>query len=262
MSAPQDNAPVMRVTEERDGAVLILTIDYPARKNAMGMVIRTMLEDALERAHGDASVRAIILTGAGGTFCSGGDISAMDVDSALDGRERMRRSHRVTRIMAKGGKPILAAVEGWCVGAGLGLACASDTIVAAEDARFMAGFHKIGLMSDMGLPHFLPARVGIGRARRILFYHEQLTAFEAERIGLVDFIVPAGHALKGALEKAHFLAKEAPGPIALTKQLLAEGLDEALEQEKHYQATLFTTADFREGRAAFLEKRKPNFKGG
>ena len=254
--------PIMRVNEEQDGAVLILTIDYPSRRNAMGMVIRTLLEDALERAHGDGDVRAIILTGAEGTFCSGGDISAMDLDSALEGRERMRRSHRVARLMAKGGKPIIAAVEGWCVGAGMALACACDTIVAAEDARFMAGFHKIGLMSDMGLPHLLPARIGMGRARRILFYHDQVTAAEGERIGLVDYVVPKGHALKIALEKARFLAAEAPGPIALTKQILAEGLDEALEQEKHYQATLFTTADFREGRAAFLEKRKPAFKGG
>ena len=254
--------PVQRVLEERDGAVLILTIDYPSRRNAIGMPIRTMLEDAIERAHGDKSIRAIVITGAGGTFCSGGDISGMDVDGPLDARERMRRTHRLVRLMAKGGKPLVAAVEGWCAGAGMALACACDTIVAAEDARFVAGFHRIGLISDMGLPHFLPARVGMGRARRILFYHEQVTAPEGERIGLVDFVAPAGHALKTALEKAQFLANEAPGPIALTKQMLAEGLDEALAQEQHHQATLFTTADHREGRAAFLEKRKPAFRGG
>lgn len=251
-----------RIQEARDGAVLVLTMDYPARRNALAMPLRLALEDALERAHGDSGVRAVVLTGAGGVFCSGGDISGMDIKSAMDGRDRMRRTHRFLRLMAKGGLPIVAAVEGWCVGAGMSLACACDTIVAAEDARFMAGFHKIGLMSDLGLPFFLPRRVGVGRARRILFYHEQIGAPEAERIGLVDFLAPKDGALAAALEKAHFLAREAPGPIRLTKQMLAEGLDEALEQEKTYQGLLFTTADFAEGRDAFLNKRTPEFKGG
>jgi enoyl-CoA hydratase/carnithine racemase len=144
----------------------------------------------------------------------------------------------------------------------MAVACACDVIVAAEDARFTAGFHKIGLMSDMGLPHFLPARVGIGRARRILFFHEVIATPEAERIGLVDYVVPPGKALEAALEKARFLAAEAPGPIAFTKQIFADGLDEALAQEQTYQAALFTTEDFKEGRAAFFAKRKPNFTGG
>jgi enoyl-CoA hydratase/carnithine racemase len=250
-----------RIVEARDGAVLVLTMDYPARRNALAMPIRLALEDALERAHADAGIRAVVLTGAGGTFCSGGDISGMEIRSAMDGRDRMRRTHRFLRLMATGGLPIVAAVEGWCVGAGMSLACACDTIVAADDARFMAGFHKIGLMSDLGLPFFLPRRVGIGRARRILFYHEQVAAPEAERIGLADFLAPKGAALETALEKAHFLAHEAPGPIRLTKQMLAEGLDQALEQEKTYQGLLFTTADFAEGREAFLAKRMPEFKG-
>jgi enoyl-CoA hydratase/carnithine racemase len=104
--------------------------------------------------------------------------------------------------------------------------------------------------------------VGVGRARRIMLYHEQLTAAEAERIGLVDFVAPKGHALATALEKARFLAEEAPAPIRLMKETLADGLDAALAAEQHFQATLFTTADFAEGRDAFLNKRKPRFTGG
>jgi enoyl-CoA hydratase/carnithine racemase len=144
----------------------------------------------------------------------------------------------------------------------MAVACACDTVVAAEDARFVAGFHKIGLMSDMGLPWFLPRRVGVGRARRILFYHEVTGAAEGERIGLVDFVAPPGRALEVALEKARFLAAEAAGPIELTKKILSEGLDEALADEATFQGLLFTTSDFQEGRAAFLEKRRPNFAGG
>jgi 2-(1,2-epoxy-1,2-dihydrophenyl)acetyl-CoA isomerase len=255
-------AGAMRLVEERDGAVLVLTMDYPARRNALAMPLRTAMLEALERAVADRAVRAVVLTGSGGHFCSGGDISGMDVSDALAGRERMRRSHALVRLMAMGQLPIVAAVEGYCVGAGLSLACACDTVVAAEDARFGAGFGRIGLMADLGLPHTLPARIGQGRARQILLYHTQLSAPEAERIGLIDHVVPKGHALASALEKARFLAEQAPAPIALTKQILGEGLDRALEDERHFQSTLFLTGDFSEGRAAFLEKRAPTFKGG
>jgi 2-(1,2-epoxy-1,2-dihydrophenyl)acetyl-CoA isomerase len=252
---------VTRLIEERDGAVLILTIDQPARRNALAMPIRTAMISALEQAQAEKGVRAVVITGSGGHFCSGGDISGMDVDSALAGRERMRLSHQLIRLMVLGSLPVVAAVEGFCVGAGLSLACASDTVVASEDARFAAGFGKIGLMADLGLPHTLPMRVGQGRARQILFYHGQMSAPEAERIGIVDQVVPKGHALATALEKARFLAEQAPAPMALTKQMLGEGLDRALEQERHFQSTLFLTEDFREGRAAFLGKRTPAFKG-
>jgi enoyl-CoA hydratase/carnithine racemase len=253
--------PIARVVSERDGAVLVLTLDQPARRNALAMTIRFELIEALRAAQSDKSVRAIVLTGAGGHFCSGGDISGMEVKTAMDGRERMRLSHELIRLMVLGSVPVVAAVEGFCVGAGLSLACGSDTIVAAEDARLGAGFGRIGLMADLGLPHTLPLRVGQGKARQILLYHGQMTAMEAERIGLVDHVVPKGHALATALEKAHFLAQQAPAPMALTKQMLGEGLDRALEQERHFQATLFLTEDFAEGRAAFHGKRAPQFKG-
>ncbi|MBD0273608.1 MAG: enoyl-CoA hydratase/isomerase family protein, partial [Acetobacteraceae bacterium] len=169
-----DAAPVMRVVEERHGTVLVLTLDQPARRNALSMPLRTALTAALERAQSDKGTRAVVITGAGDHFCSGGDISGMDVKSPLEGRERMRLSHQLIRLMVMGGVPVVAAVEGFCVGAGLSLACACDTIVAAEDARLGAGFGRIGLMADLGLPHTLPHRVGQGRARQIFLYHEQM----------------------------------------------------------------------------------------
>lgn len=246
----------------RDGAVLVLTLDYPARRNALAVPLRERMSDVLEEAEGDPGVRAVVVTGASGNFCSGGDLSGMEVGDALAGRERLRRAHRLIRLIAAGAKPVVAAVEGWCVGAGLSLACACDLVVAAEDARFMAGFGKVGLMGDLGLPFTLPARVGAGRARRILMLHEQVTAAEAERIGLVEEVVHRGQALHFAMERARFLAAQAPAPMALTKAMLAAGLDAALETERGFQATLFLSADHREGRAAFLEKREPRFGGG
>jgi 2-(1,2-epoxy-1,2-dihydrophenyl)acetyl-CoA isomerase len=252
----------MQIREEREGALLLLTLDYPERRNALAIPLREQLTAILEAAEGDPGTRAIVVTGAGGVFCSGGDISGMDVANAAAGRERMRRTHRLIRLLAAGKTPVVAAVEGWCVGAGLSLACACDTIVAAEDARFMAGFGKVGLMADLGLPFTLPARIGTGRARQILLYGNTLDAREAERIGLVDAVVPTGGTLAAALEKARFLAEQAPLPIALTKALLAEGLDRALETERHHQSTLFLTRDHAEGREAFLAKRKPEFTGG
>ncbi|MCK8783608.1 enoyl-CoA hydratase-related protein [Roseomonas sp. NAR14] len=251
-----------RIIEERQGAVLVLTMDYPARRNALAIPLRRALLDILERVEGDRSVRALVLTGAGGTFCSGGDISGMDVQDVLGGRERLRMAHQIIRLMVAGAKPFVAAVEGWCVGAGLSMACACDTIVASEEARFMAGFGKVGLMADLGLPHTLPLRIGQGRARQVLLYGESMGAAEAERVGLVDKVVLPGQALAIAIERAELLAAQPPAAIALTKQLLANGLDAALEQERQYQTSLFLTADHAEGKAAFLGKRAPHFTGG
>lgn len=249
----------MRIVAARDGGVLTLTLDYPARRNALAMPLREELHGLLEAAQSDQAVRAIVLTGAGGIFCSGGDISGMDVTDAPTGLDRMRRTHRIIRLMVAGRVPIVAAVEGWCVGAGLSVACASDTIVAAEDARFMAGFGKVGLIADLGLPFTLPARIGAGRARQLFLYGRQLTADAAERIGLVDEVVPKGGALAVATERARFLAAQAALPIALTKQILAEGLDRALEQERHFQTACFLGPEHAEGKAAFLAKREPDF---
>jgi enoyl-CoA hydratase/carnithine racemase len=247
--------------EARDGATLLLTLNYTARRNALSMPLRAALIDALDRAERDTDLRVIILTGAGGHFCAGGDISGMDVSDLAQGRERFRLTHRLVKLMVHSAKPIIAAVEGYAVGAGLSLALCCDTIVAAENARFGAGFGRIGLIADLGLNHTLPQRIGMGRARQLLLYGEQIDATAAERIGLVDHVVASGTAVAFARDRAQALAATAPLPVALTKRLLAEGLDAALDQERDLQTTLFLTEDHREGRAAFLAKRKPVFSG-
>ena len=247
------------LTETRDGATAILTLDYPERRNALAMPMRTAIIEAMERIEGDRDTRAVVLTGAGGTFSAGGDISGMAVTEYDRGRERFRTTHRMVRLLVKSSKPIIAAVEGYAVGAGLSVALCCDTVFAGDTAQFAAGFGRIGLIADLGLLHTLPARVGLGRARQILLYGERTSAADAERIGLVDHVVPAGGALDAALARARLFHGMAPLPVAMTKQYLAAGLDAALEWERDTQSALFLTPDHAEGKAAFLEKRAPKF---
>ena len=254
-------AAVPTLIEQRDGTTIVLTLNNPQRRNALAMPLREGLIAAFERIETDRTIRAVVLTGAGGTFCAGGDITAMNVKGLADGLERFRITHRLVRLMIRCGKPIVAAVEGYAVGAGLSLALCCDTIVAAEDARFGAGFGRIGLIADLALNHTLPARIGTGRARQVLLYGEQMDAAKGERFGLIDHVVPKGGALDLALRRAKTFADAAPLPVALTKGLLADGLDLALERERELQSMLFLTADHAEGREAFLAKRRPVFKG-
>ncbi|MGI4792961.1 MAG: enoyl-CoA hydratase/isomerase family protein [Janthinobacterium lividum] len=249
------------LTEHRDGATAVLTLNYPERRNALAIPMRRALVEALERIEADPSLRAIVITGAGGTFCAGGDISGMAAADLAAGRERFRLAHQLVRLMIKGSKPIVAAVEGWCVGAGLSLAMCCDTVIAARDARFAAGFGKIGLIADLGLLHTLPARIGQGRARQVFLYGEPMEAARAEQIGLADGLVEPGDTLNAAIARAKQFAEAAPLPVALTRQWLAAGLDAALDWERDAQASLFLTADHAEGKAAFLQKRPPRFSG-
>ena len=249
------------LTIERDNRTAVLTLNHPARRNALAIELRQALAEAWEGIEADPELRAVVLTGAGGTFCAGGDISGMTATDLAAGRERFRLTVRLVRLIALGSKPVVAAVEGFAVGAGLSLAMLCDTVVAAADARFAAGFGAVGLVADFGLPHTLPLRVGHGAARQILLYGERVDAAAAERIGLVDQVVAPGAALEAALVRAARFADMAPLPVALTRAYLSRGLDEALAWERDTQSALFATDDHAEGKAAFLGKRRPVFTG-
>lgn len=247
--------------ESTDDATAILTLDQPARRNALAMPMRRAVVDAMERIEADPAIRAVVVTGSGGTFSAGGDISNMDAADLAAGRERFRITHQMVRLLVKSSKPIIAAVEGYAVGAGLSVALCCDTIVAAENSQFAAGFGRVGLVADLGLLHTLPLRVGQGRARQILLYGERIAAPDALAISLIDHVVPSGAALEAALARARLFHTMAPLPISMTKQFLAAGLDAALDWERDTQSMLFLTADHAEGKAAFLGKRTPEFTG-
>ena len=169
--------------QETRGTVRLLRFDNPARRNALSPALRMELLRALEAAECDPSIRSVLLTGGEEVFCAGGDLGDMRVTELAAGRARMQDNARLVRQMVRMGKPLIAAVEGWAVGAGLSVALACDSIVCGAGARFAAGFGKVGLLADLGQLHTLPARIGWGRARQILMFGQVVEAEEAHRPG-------------------------------------------------------------------------------
>jgi enoyl-CoA hydratase/carnithine racemase len=251
------------VKAERDGAVAILTISFPERRNALAAPVRVALQEHLQAAMADRDVRAVVLTGDGEHFCSGGDVSSFNEDvSPPEMRARMQRLHALTRLIIRGETPVIAAVEGFAAGAGLCVAAACDIVVAARTARFMSTFNKVGMFADFGGVWSLPARMGLGRAKLLMMSGRPLDAEAAERQGLVDLVAEPGQALKEALALAHDIAKTAPLSNGYIKAVLAQGprsLEEVMAAEADAQGVLAGTEDFAEGVRAFLEKRTPKF---
>lgn len=248
--------------EERAGAVAVLTLNVPAKRNALSMALRQMLVQRLQAIEADPEIRAVVLCGAGGTFCSGGDLTEMTVTDLDGARQRLQVTHDLVRALVGSAKPIIAAVEGWAAGAGLSIALCCDFVMASADARFVASFGNVGLIGDLGLLHTLPRRVGEGWARRMLLLGEPVDATTAMRIGIVQDVVPVACAMRtAAVGWAERFAVRAPLPVAITKALLAEGLDALLDRELEQQAKLLLTADHAEGKAAFAAKRAPVFTG-
>ncbi|OPX12397.1 enoyl-CoA hydratase/isomerase family protein [Mycobacterium sp. AT1] len=251
------------VLTEQIGAVAVVTLNRPEKLNAIDIPLRLALADAIEAAAADAGVRAIVLTGAGRAFCSGGDIASMQRMGTEEALQRANLAQRVIRAIWSTGKPVVAAVEGAAFGAGTALAAACDRVVAAQDAKFATTFTRVGLAGDMGAYVSLPTRVGIARARQMLLLPKTIGAQEALEIGLVDALVETGTARAAALEDATRLAAGPAEALAVIKSLLAEapGLSPlaVLDREAAEQAALFGSDDFVEGITAFAEKRSAVF---
>ena len=252
------------VLTARDGAVLTITLNRPDTYNAINRAMHDGLAAALADA-ADSDVRAVVITGAGRGFCSGQDLREFSslpggVGAALE--ETYHPNIRAIRALEK---PVIAAVNGPCAGAGLSLACACDVRVASVDANFVPGFIGIGLIPDSGGSYFLARLLGPSRAFSWMTSNRRLTAAEAEAWGLVDHVVPADELVAHAAELAARYAAAPTRGIAMTKQLFdnAQGatLDEQLALEGELQTAATKTADFMEGVTAFLEKRPPNFTG-
>ncbi|MGH3970701.1 MAG: enoyl-CoA hydratase/isomerase family protein [Mycobacterium sp.] len=248
---------------EDTAAVRTVTLNRPAKRNAIDIELRIALAEAIEAADADSAVRAIVLTGAGAAFCSGGDITTMERMPAERALERVQMAQRVIRAIWSTPKPVLAAVEGSAFGAGAALAAACDRVISASDARFATTFTNLGVAGDMGIFFSLPARVGIAKARQMLMLPAPISAAEALAIGLVDAVVEPGDALSCALRDARRLADGPAEAFAVIKAMLADpggaNAFDVLEHEAAHQARLFDTDDFTEGISAFREKRTPVF---
>ncbi|MCK8784815.1 enoyl-CoA hydratase/isomerase family protein [Roseomonas sp. NAR14] len=262
MSESRDEAPT--TLAHREDGILELTMSYPRRRNALARELREALVAHLERGMADPDCRAIILTGAGGHFCAGGDISGMSSNSGIETRNRLSWGHDLIKLLVNGDKPVIAAVEGHAAGAGLSVAAACDIVVASRAAVFTCSFNRIGLVPDLGAAWTLSRRMGLGRAKTLMLLGKSVEAAEAERLGIVDRLAEAGGALEAARALARDLAATAPLSAAMSKSLLNRALaplEESLRAEADAQGLLFTTEDSAEGRAAFMEKRAPRFRG-
>ncbi len=249
-----------------EGAIRILTLNNPPRLNAYSADMRGALLRAMTEAMEDDAVRAIVLTGAGGNFSAGGDLTSRNFDPAklLDARDIPRESQALLRAMVSGPKAVISAVEGYAYGAGMALAAASDYVVAALNAKFSAAFIRVGLVPDVSIFWSLAQRVGPGRAKELLLLGTPVEAAEAHSIGLASKVVEPGTALNAALEVAKTFAAGPPVAQALIKAAFFNGMPtiaDAWRAEIDYVSAVWQTKDFLEGRNAFLEKRKPVFKG-
>lgn len=255
------------VLVETRGRIAILTLNAPARRNAISTAMRQELLATLVRLMASPECGALVLTGAAETFCAGGDISEMGAAGATTppgGASRIGILHDVIRQIVFGGRPVVAAVEGVAAGAGMSLATACDCVIAAEDARFIAAFARMGLIADCALLWSLPRRVGPARALDILMSARTVTGVEAGAIGLADAVVAPGRSIEAALARAEAYLSVAPLALAAARrQLLGspDHLEAALATELALQDDLRATEDHVEARRAFLEKRTPMFRG-
>jgi enoyl-CoA hydratase len=254
------------VLVEQDGAVLVVTISRPKVLNALDGRTLAELDDVFGDAARRDDVRVVVLTGAGEkAFVAGADINELSVQTPVGGREHARRGQALFNRIERLGKPVIAAVNGFALGGGCELAMACTLRLASSSARFGQPEINLGLLPGYAGSQRLPRLVGRGRALELLLTGVQISAEEALRIGLVNRVVPAAELATEARTLAHAIAAKAPIAVRYILEAVVGGLEMSLADAQDYEATLFglvsTTDDMREGTKAFLEKRKPEFKG-
>ena len=254
----------------REDGVLVLTMNRPERRNALSSEMLKSMASQLDAAEHDEQTRAIVLTGAGGGFCAGGDVKAMAEGrggTPIDERiSRQRASQRATAgRLYQMGKPTIAAIPGPAAGAGLGLALSCDLRVMADDTLMTTAFAKVGFPGDYGVGYFLTQLVGTARARELMYFSEKIPAEAALQMGLVNRVVPADRVIAEAMAMARRLAEGPPLAYRYMKEslnrALVSDLDSYMDVEVTHQQHLGESEDHKEGARAFVEKRTPVFRG-
>lgn len=249
-----------------DSGVATITLNRPDVYNALNDEITYEFQAALKEVAKDNNVRVVVLTGEGKAFCSGQDLKAA---SGQQKRSFMQSLHKrynpIVSAMRSLPKPIVCRLNGVAAGAGCSLALACDIIVAAEEATLIEVFINIGLVPDSGSSYFLPRLVGMAKAFEMCSMGSRVKATEAATLGLINKVVPANQLDEAVKSYTDYYATAPTKSIGLIKKMLAKSatstLDEMLEYEAYCQEIAGTSNDYKEGVSAFLEKRKPNFKG-
>lgn len=252
-----------------DGAIATLTLNRPAAGNAVDLPMAYALLQAAIRCDTDPAIRCVVLTGAGKLFCGGGDIAGFA--AAAGGppaflSELAGTLHMTSTRLMRMAKPLLVLVNGPAAGAGLGLAICGDIVLAAQSAHFTAAYGGVGLSPDGGVSWMLPRLIGLRRAQDMIIGNRRVGAEEAAAIGLVTRVVADGDLADEGLKQARSLAAAATLAVGAARALLLESyggsFEGQLERETRSIAALSGTADSREGVAAFLARRRPEFSGG
>ena len=212
----------------QQGAVTVLTLNRPESRNALSEAMVDGLESALRDVEANPEVRAVVITGAGGAFCAGGDVRGMKermANTDPDARRlRMRRQHRLVKLIHDLERPVIAAVDGVAFGAGFSLALLADLVVATPRARFCMAFGRIGLIPDYGALYTLPRLVGVARAKELMLSAREVGAEEAKALGLVLAVVPQEQLLNSALALAQGVSSSSPTATAMTKNAINRSL--------------------------------------
>jgi len=246
-----------------------ITFNRPDVLNALDREMGKEIGSAVLEIRDDPEVRCVILTGAGRAFCAGGDIKGMlsgfSSSSPNERRVGLKNTHRWLTELINLDKPVIACVNGFAVGAGMSLAMAADIIIAAENAKFAQSFVGIGLAPDLGGSYLLPRLIGLNKAKELTFTGEMIDAHTAQRLGIVNQVVPSAELENVTWHLALRLAQGPTKAIGLAKAMLNRSFETDLatflDSEASYQFLCAGTEDFREGVQAFIEKRKPQFKG-
>jgi enoyl-CoA hydratase len=253
--------------EDRDASIRVLTVTRPEKLNALNTAVLDDLAAAIAQTEKDATLRCLVITGAGEkAFIAGADIGELAKLTPLEGREHARRGQAVFDRLSALHVPTIAAINGFAYGGGLELAMACTLRVAAENARMGLPETSLGILPGYGGTQRLARLVGPARALELVLTAEKgLTAAEAERIGLLNRVFPAGQVLEGALGIAKKIAANGPAACRFAMEAVRRGMEMPLAEGQLLEATLFglcaATADMKEGMAAFLEKRPAQFTG-
>lgn len=255
----------MAIKVTHDGPVATVTINRPEKRNAITLEMRETLAKAFEELAENDATRAVVLTGSGGSFCAGMDVGEMGAHDIAFSLTKIRRLHRIARAIMELRKPVIAAVDGHCVGAGWSFALACDLVVASHTAKFAQIFGNIGLVPDAGAVWLLTQQIGTIRAKEIVYSGRMVDATEAMSLGLALDAVPSDQLLDHAHALAQTLAARPPLAIGMAKRQFAlaqtTGFDSFLEVETAMQPLMSQTADHKEGVSAFRERRPPSFNG-